>query len=161
MTTLKKVSLSRRGPGRPKKSRGSKRRSAPKKASRSRRAVGRPKKSRGSKRRSVPKKASRSRRAVGRPKKSRGSKRRSATKKASRSRRSSKRTDKYVGKVVSVRSPKGRFDYKWIVDKREDGRYVVRTPKIGTKIRDLKLKRDNDYGKPVLLDRDTKIRRVL
>ena len=46
--------------------------------------------------------------------------------------------------------------YRWIVRKREDGRIMVRTPKIGVMIRDLMKFRDEDYNKEVLLPKDAK-----
>jgi len=39
---------------------------------------------------------------------------------------------------------------KWIARKRDDGRYIVRTPKIGVLIR------DPDYGKETLLPKNSK-----
>lgn len=55
--------------------------------------------------------------------------------------------DKYVGKVVLVNLPNNsRPRYRWIVSKRDDGKYVARTPKIGVLIRDLHKKRSIDYG---------------
>ena len=55
--------------------------------------------------------------------------------------------DKYVGKVILVNLPNNsRPRYRWIVSKRDDGKYIARTPKIGVLIRDLNKKRDTDYG---------------
>lgn len=55
--------------------------------------------------------------------------------------------DKYVGKVVLVNLPNNvRPRYRWIVSKRDDGKYIARAPKIGILIRDLNKKRENDYG---------------
>jgi hypothetical protein len=60
--------------------------------------------------------------------------------------------DKYIGKVILVVLPKVKYPrYRWIVRKREDGRYIVRVPKIGVLLRELKLKRKKDYGKEILL----------
>jgi len=60
--------------------------------------------------------------------------------------------DKHLGKVILVVLPKVKYpQYRWIVRKREDGRYIVRVPKIGVLLRELKLKRTNDYGKEILL----------
>ncbi len=47
---------------------------------------------------------------------------------------------------------------KWIIRKRDDGRYIVRTPKVGVLIRELKLKRDKDFGKETLLPKNSKPR---
>ena len=68
--------------------------------------------------------------------------------------------DNYVGKVLLVKIPGiERSRYRWIVRKREDNRYIVRTPKIGVRISDLHLLRDNDYGKETLLPIYSKIQK--
>ena len=60
--------------------------------------------------------------------------------------------DRNIGKVVFIHLPNSkRPQYRWIIRKREDGRYVTRVPKVGVLLRELKLKRDNDYGKETLL----------
>lgn len=41
---------------------------------------------------------------------------------------------------------------KWIIRKRDDGRYIVRTPKIGVLIR------EQDFGKETLLPKNSKPR---
>ena len=67
--------------------------------------------------------------------------------------------DKYIGKVILVNLPNTkRSQYRWIVRKRDDGRYIVRTPKNGVLIRDLNLKRDKDFGKETLLPKNSKPR---
>ena len=67
--------------------------------------------------------------------------------------------DKYIGKVILVNLPNTKLSqYRWIVRKRDDGRYIVRTPKIGVLIRDLNLKRDKDFGKETLLPKNSKPR---
>ena len=66
--------------------------------------------------------------------------------------------DKYIGKVVLLYLPKNKHPrYRWIVRKREDGRYIVRAPKIGTLRKDIDLKRDNDFNKETLLPKNSKI----
>jgi hypothetical protein len=50
--------------------------------------------------------------------------------------------DKYIGKIILVNLPNNKRPRK-----RDDGRYIVKTPKIGVLIRDLKLKRYKDFGK--------------
>ena len=46
--------------------------------------------------------------------------------------------DKHIGKVELVDLPNNsRPRYRWIVKKRDDGRYIARAPKIGVSIRDL------------------------
>ena len=69
------------------------------------------------------------------------------------------RKDKYLGKVQPIflnkkKKKEGRSVWRWIVEKREDGRYLARTPKSGILIRDLYKKRDADYGPPSLLPKD-------
>ncbi len=54
--------------------------------------------------------------------------------------------DKYIGKVILDNLPK--VDYQ----KKDDGRYIVRTPKIGVLIR------DQDFGKETLLPKNSKPR---
>lgn len=54
--------------------------------------------------------------------------------------------------VVRVKLPgRKRTVYRMIINKREDGRYIVRSPKNNVMIRDLFLMRDEDYGKESLL----------
>ena len=61
-------------------------------------------------------------------------------------------TDPYVGKVLLVDLPgTKRPRYRWFVKKREDKRYIVRTPKDDVKISNLTRKRNADYGKETLL----------
>ena len=60
-------------------------------------------------------------------------------------------TDPYVGKVLLVYLPgTKRPRYRWFVKKREDKRYIVRTPKDGVKISNLTRKRNTDFGKEIL-----------
>ena len=60
--------------------------------------------------------------------------------------------EKNIGKVAFIHIPNTkRPQYRWIVKKRDDGRYVTRVPKVGVLLRELKLKRDSDYGKEILL----------
>ena len=64
----------------------------------------------------------------------------------------------YIGKVILVELPNNkRARYRWIVRKREDGRFIVRTPKDGVLLRDLNKKRDYDYGKETLLPKGATI----
>jgi hypothetical protein len=66
--------------------------------------------------------------------------------------------DKYIGKVILLYLPNNkRPRYRWIVRKRDDGRYIVRAPKIGTLRKDINLKRDNDFNKETLLPKNSKI----
>ena len=66
--------------------------------------------------------------------------------------------DKYIGKVILLYLPNNKHPrYRWIVRKRDDGRYIVRAPKIGTLRKDIDLKRDNDFNKETLLPKNSKI----
>jgi hypothetical protein len=61
-------------------------------------------------------------------------------------------------KVVRVEIPGvQRTRYRWIVRKRDDGRYIVRAPKIGVAVKDLSLLRESDWGKETLLPIGSKI----
>jgi hypothetical protein len=63
--------------------------------------------------------------------------------------------DKYIGKVILVDLPNvSRPRYRWIVKKRDDGRYITRTPKVGVLLRELKLKHTKDYGEETLLHKN-------
>jgi hypothetical protein len=66
--------------------------------------------------------------------------------------------DYYVGKVLRVEIPGvNLIRYRYIVGKREDGRYIVRAPKPNVSIKDLVLLRNIDYGKETLLPIGSKI----
>lgn len=55
--------------------------------------------------------------------------------------------DKFIGKVILVNLPNTkRPRYRWIVRRRDDGRYIVKTPNPYVKIRDLHKRRTNDFG---------------
>jgi hypothetical protein len=61
-------------------------------------------------------------------------------------------------KVVRVEIPGvQRTRYRWIVRRRDDGRYIVRAPKIGVAIKNLSLLRESDWGKETLLPLGSKI----
>ena len=63
--------------------------------------------------------------------------------------------DKHIGKVVLVKLPNNsRPRYRWIVKKRDDGRYIARAPKIGVLIRDLDKKLEKDYNSEHLLPKN-------
>jgi hypothetical protein len=66
--------------------------------------------------------------------------------------------EKNIGKVVFLHLPNiKRPQYRWIVRKRHDGRYITRVPKTGVLLKNLHLKRDNDYGKQSLLPIGSKL----
>lgn len=52
---------------------------------------------------------------------------------------------KDVGKVMFVHMSKTTIVWRWIVEQKGD-RFYGRSPKVGVKIRDLKLCNDKDYG---------------
>lgn len=66
--------------------------------------------------------------------------------------------DKFVGKILMVSlTPDAKYyerRFRWIVEKRPDGRYIARAPKINTRIGDLHLMRNSDFGPKKLLPRD-------
>lgn len=65
---------------------------------------------------------------------------------------------KNVGKVVFIHLPNTkRPQYRWIVRKRDDGRYITRIPKVGILLINLHLKRDDDFGKETLLPIGSKL----
>lgn len=60
--------------------------------------------------------------------------------------------NKYVGKVVFVNLPGvSRPRMRWVVRINDNGSYILRAPKIGVKIRDLELHRDEDFGPETVL----------
>jgi hypothetical protein len=60
--------------------------------------------------------------------------------------------DKYIGKVIYVELPNVKNPrWRWILKKREDGRYIVRVPKVGVLINKLHLKKDTDFNKETIL----------
>ena len=66
--------------------------------------------------------------------------------------------ERYLGKtklivLPNVRSPR----YRWIVRKRNDGRFLVRIPKNDVLVRDLNKKRDADFGNETLLPKGSYI----
>ena len=64
-------------------------------------------------------------------------------------------SDNYVGKVVLVNLPNNtRPRYRWIVRRRNDGRYIARAPKIGVLIRDLNKKLEKDFNSEHLLPKN-------
>lgn len=66
--------------------------------------------------------------------------------------------DKYIGQTIYVIIPSNKYPtWRWIVRKREDGRYIVRNPKIGVKIRNLYLHKNSDYEKETLLPKGSKV----
>ena len=60
--------------------------------------------------------------------------------------------DKYIGKTILINLPGViRPRYRWIVRKNENGKYIIKAPKVGVMIRDLQLHRDEDFGKETVL----------
>ena len=57
-----------------------------------------------------------------------------------------------IGKVALVFIPGNkRAQYRWFVREREDGRIIVKTPKLGVQISRLKDQLDADFGPEKLL----------
>lgn len=66
--------------------------------------------------------------------------------------------DKYIGKVVYLKLPNNKKPrYFWIVRKNENGKYIIRSPKIGILIKDLNKKSNNDFGPEKLMPLGTKL----
>ena len=64
--------------------------------------------------------------------------------------------DKYIGKIVRVYLPNmKRPKYRWIIKKRDDGRYIVRAPKRNVYFRDLNKKLDHHFNKEELLPKNS------
>jgi hypothetical protein len=60
--------------------------------------------------------------------------------------------DKYIGETIQLKIPSTKYStWRWIIRKRQDGRYIVRHPKIGVKIKDLNIHNISDYGEETLL----------
>ena len=76
-----------------------------------------------------------------------------------RTRKTNKKNfDKYIGKVVYLKLPKNKWhQIFWIVRKNENGRYIIRSPKIGVLLNDLNKLRDSDYGPEKIMPLNTKI----
>jgi len=60
--------------------------------------------------------------------------------------------NKYIGKTILINLP-GVIQprYRWVVRINENGKYIIRAPKVGVMIRDLQLHRDEDFGKETIL----------
>ena len=64
--------------------------------------------------------------------------------------------DKYIGKVILVKLPNNKTRrHRWITRKNDKNRYYARAPKIGVLLRELNLKRENDYNKETMLPKNT------
>ena len=57
-----------------------------------------------------------------------------------------KNFDKYIGKVIQLKLPKNKNrQWYWLVRKNENGKYIIRSSKIGVLLNDLDKKRNKDY----------------
>ena len=66
--------------------------------------------------------------------------------------------EKNIGKVVFLHLPNiKRPQYRWIVRKRDDGRYITRVPKAGVLLKNLQLKKDKKKRKESLLPIGSKL----
>lgn len=69
--------------------------------------------------------------------------------------KSLKLTEEDVGTFIYVWYPKNKRPvWRWIVDQREDGRFIVRSPIIGTLLNQCAKMRDKDFNKETLFPKD-------
>ena len=69
-----------------------------------------------------------------------------------------KNFDKYIGKVIQLKLPKNKNrQWYWLVRKNENGKYIIRSSKIGVLINDLDKKRNKDYSPEKLMPNGTKL----
>ena len=69
-----------------------------------------------------------------------------------------KNFDKYIGKVIYLKLPKNKWhQIFWIVRKNENGKYIIRSSKIGVLLNDLDKKRNKDYSPEKLMPIGTKL----
>ena len=60
--------------------------------------------------------------------------------------------NKYIGKVIQLKLPQNKQkSWVWIVKKRDDGRYIIKSPKKSTSIEQLHKKRNIDFGHEKLM----------
>jgi hypothetical protein len=59
--------------------------------------------------------------------------------------------------TLQLEFPNKSIRWVWLVKIRDDDRFVIRSPKIGVLVRELKLKRDKDFGPEKLAPKGTKI----
>jgi hypothetical protein len=70
--------------------------------------------------------------------------------------------EKHLGKVLLVKMPTIALPrYRWITRRNDEGRFYGRAPKIGVRIHNLPLKRENDFGPERILPKGTKVDYVL
>jgi hypothetical protein len=66
--------------------------------------------------------------------------------------------NKHINKVIMVLLPNVKKPrWRWIVKKRDDGRYIVKIPKNDVLLRDLNKKRNKDFGNETLLPIGSKV----
>ena len=69
-----------------------------------------------------------------------------------------KNFDKYIGKVIQLKLPKNKNrKWYWLVRKNENGKYIIRSSKIGVLLNDLDKKRNKDYSPEKLMPNGTKL----
>ena len=69
-----------------------------------------------------------------------------------------KNFDKYIGKVIQLKLPKNKNrQWYWLVRKNKNGKYIIRSSKIGVLLNDLDKKRNKDYSPEKLMPIGTKI----
>ena len=69
-----------------------------------------------------------------------------------------KNFDKYIGKVIQLKLPKNKNrQWYWLVRKNKNGKYIIRSSKIGVLLNDLDKKRNKDYSPEKLMPNGTKL----
>ena len=60
--------------------------------------------------------------------------------------------NKYIGKTILINLPGViRPRFRWVVRINENGKYIIRAPKVGVMVRDLQMHRDEDFGPETIL----------
>ena len=69
-----------------------------------------------------------------------------------------KSTNKKVNKIIQLKLPNNKnIRWAWLVEIRNDGRYIIRYPKKNILINKLYMKRNKDYGPPKIAPKGSKI----
>tara|TARA_A100001015_G_scaffold263409_1_gene310363 strand:+ start:1693 stop:1998 length:306 start_codon:yes stop_codon:yes gene_type:complete len=69
-----------------------------------------------------------------------------------------KNIDKYIGKAVYLKLPNNsQKRWYWIVRKKKNNRYIIRSPKIGVLIKDLNKLNNSDYDSEKIMPVGTKL----
>ena len=101
-----------------------------------------------------------------RKKKNKNKRRKNKTRKNKKNKSRKNKTKKFKPKMpgafgdnvtLQLEFPNKSIRWVWLVKIRDDDRFVIRSPKIGVLVRELKLKRDKDFGPEKLAPKGTKI----